>query len=463
MRVSKENTRRRRPIRKQMMVLAMALLLLGQVITTKEDTVYGASASVGFEEMAMGAVAGQEMTIYLVVRTDESLGDFSADISYDTSYLEYISGPSFITGGDGILSLSDVGASESAETRRYALTFKVLKSGVTRLSASGDLSAYEYETGNAMSISSRTYILSIADEKNVSDDASLGVLKINPGSLSPSFEADILEYNTSVDLDTKSLAVSALANDANAVVSVIGQNDLKEGQNQVYIEVTAESGATRVYTIYVTKEAKADGIQDITGTNIPSLKEDEIPEKENTGTIQESTEKQEEADLEEMPTDSLWNVSENRIEAYRENEDTVIAGQYRYHLADNRGNVNIPDGYEESVLLLNGITIPAYVKAGEEDPDTMLLVLQDEDGEVNLYRYDRIEKTMQKISDDVLTVTSEERIEELSLQLARLTKKYQQNVERMGLIAAGLIMALAGLSAGWLISSRKKKQDREWQ
>ena len=445
------NRKKQKKIR--MAVLVLALLLFGSIGNTKTHTVYAASASVGFEEMATEAVTGQEMTIYLVIRTDESLGDFESDISYDPAYLEFVSGPACVSGGDGTLTLSDIGASESAEVRRYALTFRTLQSGVTRLAATGTLLAYEYETGNEMSVSSSTYMLSIADEKSMSDDASLAILKINPGSLSPSFEAGILEYNTSVDSNTNQLSISALPNDQDATVTVIGQDALKDGMNEVYIEVTAKSGATRVYTIYVTKESDSNGMLNLDGTSdIQNNKEDLNDQNLND----EGTE-------ENQISDRMDITGENGIQAYKEDADTLILGQYQYRIVSDAGLVRIPDGYEESVLLLNGIMIPSYVKEGEEDLGTMLLVLENEAGEVNLYRYDRMEKTIQRVSDDILTVTLDEEVEELRVQLAKLTKKYQDNIERLGLIVAGLTMGLAGIAISLIVRVRKKKRDQEWE
>lgn len=86
-----------------------------------------------------------------------------------------------------------------------------------------------------------------------SSDATLKALKLDMEGLSPSFSRYTYTYTLSVGSDVNSIKVTASPNHSKARYSVSGNTNLKNGDNTVYITVTAESGATRTYKIIVTK------------------------------------------------------------------------------------------------------------------------------------------------------------------------------------------------------------------
>lgn len=86
-----------------------------------------------------------------------------------------------------------------------------------------------------------------------SSDNTLKALKVNVEGLSPSFNRYTYTYTLSVGNDVESLKVTASVNDSKAKYYVSGNTDLKEGDNNVFVTVTAENGSTRTYKIIVTK------------------------------------------------------------------------------------------------------------------------------------------------------------------------------------------------------------------
>ena len=60
-------------------------------------------------------------------------------------------------------------------------------------------------------------------------------------------------YSVTVDDKTKSIDISGITKDENATVVVEGNEDLKEGDNDVKVTVTDEDGNTKEYNITVTK------------------------------------------------------------------------------------------------------------------------------------------------------------------------------------------------------------------
>lgn len=72
-------------------------------------------------------------------------------------------------------------------------------------------------------------------------------------TLSPEFSADVTEYELTVGADVDSLKIEAIAEDDKAKVKITGNDNLLMGENTIEIEVTAEDGTVRTYTINVTK------------------------------------------------------------------------------------------------------------------------------------------------------------------------------------------------------------------
>lgn len=86
-----------------------------------------------------------------------------------------------------------------------------------------------------------------------SSDATLKALKLDIEGLSPSFNRYTYTYTLSIASNIDSIRVTASTNSSKAKYSVSGNTNLKNGDNNVYITVTAENGSTRTYKIIVTK------------------------------------------------------------------------------------------------------------------------------------------------------------------------------------------------------------------
>lgn len=81
----------------------------------------------------------------------------------------------------------------------------------------------------------------------------LSTLQVNKEGLTPNFNKFKTSYAITVGEDVSSLNVTATPEVATSKVSVSGNTDLKNGDNKIYVTVTAENGSKRVYTITVTK------------------------------------------------------------------------------------------------------------------------------------------------------------------------------------------------------------------
>lgn len=133
-----------------------------------------------------------------------------------------------------------------------AVTFRV-KSGVaagTKVSAT--ITDIMTSDGNSdQNLNDASWSASVAPPP--SGNASLSGLSCGSYALSPSFSAGTTEYSVTVPYDVSRLPLDYSAADGGANVSVSG-NQLSVGVNTVVLTVTAANGATRRYTISVTRQ-----------------------------------------------------------------------------------------------------------------------------------------------------------------------------------------------------------------
>lgn len=386
------------------------------LFTTQE--VEASSATVRFEVDQSEVYLGDTITVSLVVDTDTTLGDFEGNIVYDASVLEYVSGPVCIAGGDGMLRVSDFGASASWNARSYKMTFKVIGLGDCVFEVTGAPVAYGYDDLAPMSVSAASKTVSVTAPATASDNCDLEVLKISPGSLTPTFQSDITEYGTIVKQDTRRLIISAIAQDENATVKISGNQDFVPGSNYVTVKVRAESGQEKEYMIHVICE---------------ETKED-VSNKDDS----EST----------------------YLHAERKDSEIVLKGLYLYTVAELTDGLEIPPDYIKSSILIDGIKVPVYQYKQEVEDDYLLMVLKNSFGQTGIYRYDRVEKTIQKYTGDRVIV--QENTTSNELKYLADNKEYKSKLNRMNvyvMILAGLCFTLLLGNIVLFIKLKSKNQD----
>lgn len=319
---------------------------------------------------------GDEFEVVLIISAqptdgealqEATIGDFEAHLLYDADIIEFVTAPSCITGGAGMLRIADIGASASKESRKYVMRFQALSMGDSVISMYTMPMVYVFGGGEAMSVSSNDLSLTVLPTADASDNANLSALRVNPGKLSPAFATTIREYNVSVPEDTDMIVVSALTEDVNATVAVNGSTNLKMGRNTVVVTVTAENGTERRYYLYVTRQAQA-------------------PEPTKAP---------------ELPTPEGFAPG---VHAQEQNGRITINFGGEYTVSEDAESYIAPTGYEETVLYLDGIKIKAYIKRDEPDSDFFVLVLQNEWGISGYYRYDREEQTLQRFDEERIEI-----------------------------------------------------------
>ena len=209
------------------------------------------SSSVAFSKKNL--TVGETLTVTITINGGEAMYATSATVTYDAAVLQFVSGD-FASGGSGAVTI--IGAPGGAQKQSHNLTFKTIVAGSSAVSVSGT-----YVGDDEIPFAGSAASVTVADVA-LSANANLKALSLKSGSatvaLSPGFSASKTSYSASVPFDTTTCAVTATAADGAAKVDVGGSNDLKVGKNTRTVTVTAQSGATKTYTISITRRAQGE-------------------------------------------------------------------------------------------------------------------------------------------------------------------------------------------------------------
>ena len=147
----------------------------------------------------------------------------------------------------------------------YAITFKTLKEGSTRVTmtdtevASTEILSLASNSNNYVGIDIGTSAPAKSNDNNLKE------LSVSNGTLSPAFDPNVTSYTVEVDENVESIDINGSANHSKAEVTGMGTKTLNSGSNQFEIKVKAENGEVKSYTVVVNKKSGESG----TGEDTP--------------------------------------------------------------------------------------------------------------------------------------------------------------------------------------------------
>ena len=324
---------------------------------------------------------GDTITVVCQVTATEEFLDTSFSIRYDADVLHFVKGGTKVTGSDGKLTVLSVGNSETTLKKTFSLQFAAAKKGTAFISVDGTAKVTDAD-GNDFSVSSNQLMITVnkkgttkkepaattppvaTPEPEISNVNTLKSLETSALSFTPEFTAEGDAYKAQVSSYTDTLYVSFETTHERARVQLKGNKGLKTGVNDVQVLVTAESGDTRVYHIAVTKETEAQ------------TKEREDNEKNV--------------------------IQDVEFGLTKDGERTVIKNSYEFEVLEPSLLDQIPAGYIQSNIELNGIAIPAFTMEQDLDNNYLLLYLKGPADKKGLYQFDREEKTLQRYTGTMI-------------------------------------------------------------
>lgn len=195
-----------------------------------------------------------------------------ADVTLDELTAGYASGSSRMvtvmrtgTGALDNLSVSLSGAGASA--------FELVGPSAVRLDDATPSTTFEVRSRDGLAKGNYTAAVTVRADRmadrtfavgltvHPSQDATLRALSVSAGTLSPSFAADVTDYDVNVPHEIDAITVTAVANDANASFTYYADGasatdtiTLKVGVTRIEVRVIADdNAASRTYTIDVTR------------------------------------------------------------------------------------------------------------------------------------------------------------------------------------------------------------------
>lgn len=405
------------------------------------------AASVSVAGTTATGVVGGNITVRVTLSEASGLGSWEYSLTYDTNKLQLLSGSTHVVG-------YVEGAGETSRT--YTYSFRVKDTGTTTISVINTSIADWNE--NVTSPTDSTTIELVNNEtatEKYSTNNNLESLEIEGHSLDPSFSSDVTNYKVELESDVTKIKINASPSDSKAKVSGTGEFDVHSGNNSFNIIVTAESGATKTYTIDVNVkepnpiEVKVD---DISYTVVRNKEELNDLVK---GYMVETTVHINDEDVLAYHIDSL----DLTLVALKDEEGDINFyiyddGKYEpyYYLSDGTIDIHIidnakemPENYKLFEQELNGLTYNVY-KLDKNSQFFLVYGENIETGDKNIYRYDLKDNTIQRYDSDELSKIEEENQVKQWIMLGML-----------GLIVILLIILLVLLHN----KSKKKKQVKQ--
>lgn len=388
---------------KQLFTSVMIAAMLAVVIPYQSLVAFAASGQISFSDKS--ASVGEEVSIKMkITAKDGTMNSADVMLSYDPGALEFLSGTN-ASGGVGKIRVKISADTASVREFTSTLKFKTIKAGTTKITV-GSQEIYDGD-GQAVTIDKQgDSTLTVKALAGASKDASLSGLQVLPGTLTPEFSPEVDRYTVTVGTDVEKITVSAPALDGKANVVVTGAEDLQMGENQVVCKVTAEDGTTeKIYTIVVTKAEGGDS-----STSIPA-----------------------------------------------EGVDVITAAKTVTIIPLEEG-VEIPEGFAESELEIDGVKANGWVWAGDSDYQYCIFYGVNEKGEKGFYRYDLKERTMQRYFRDVAGESdiSQEQYVEVAEQYNALTRDYK--IRLYIIIGLGVLSVILMIVSIMLFMSGRRKQ-----
>ena len=197
------------------------------------------------------------------------VASYTLNIYFDNTKVEYISGSDNTNViNNRIINIwyDETGGKNTKNNQEIAVfEFKAKETGTASFYLGGELfdnNANRIQVNNSytnISIGEESKNTKISENINQTNNSMLKIMRLDKEGITPEFSPDIKEYYFTTDLSTNSLNITAIPEAENSKVSIIGNENLKEGLNKILIEVTSNDNTNKsVYVINVTKTDNKD-------------------------------------------------------------------------------------------------------------------------------------------------------------------------------------------------------------
>ncbi|MBQ5810092.1 MAG: cadherin-like beta sandwich domain-containing protein [Clostridia bacterium] len=389
------------------LLLAFAMLFALVPLASAAGT-----ATLSFTVSSSAPTVGNQIS-FKVNFTGANIGSYQYTLRYNPEVLEYIgfSGDGDCDGAGGAVTATGV-FDNNVSSVSTTVTFKTKKVGSDTINLSNIVvvDGNDFQKMNISGSTSKT--INVAAKPEASTDNTLKSLSVSPAGLTPAFATGTTQYTMQVDYATTKLVVSATPNHAKAKVIVHGGDNLLVGENTVNVVCTAESGASKTYTIKVTRKASdyagvtADvgGIYYSVGYNVAEMP---APVGYTRG---ESTYGTRKIITFSAPANALkiaWLIDSSNVGAWFVYDEisqsfskyqSVTSAAANFVLLNMPSDISVPEGFAAAPVQLEigSAVCDAYAAPAADKADFYLIYAMDASGTKGLYIYDKSQGTVQR-------------------------------------------------------------------
>ena len=418
---------------KALTVVLTAAILLVSVFTV--GVFAKGSTSIAFSSNSLNV--GDKLTVTVKFSAPETMYAVEGVLNYDSSVLKFESGEDSNSSTPGSVIIA---GSANGQAKSVKVNFSAIAAGSSVIS----LSSPKYVSENEVNMEGCGASISVKDKNAVqSSNANLKSLWISAGTLSPAFSPNTTTYTIKIPYDKTVLTVSANPEDSAATVTVSGSKNMKVGQNKRVIKVTAGNGTVKEYTLNILrldengKEVAAEGettavpeeLKVVVGGN-PMIIADNFPtENLPTGfSVAAYTYKEKEVSSITDGAMTLLYLTDEAGENGSFYEITAEGEFVKFLYVQNAVNGyvvltpetdKIPTGYTPVEITIGEVNLTAYRNETESLTDFVLIYAKGAEDYTGWYRYDTVEKTLQ-------------RAEGLNLQYGSAETEPQTLIEKIG-------------------------------
>lgn len=342
--------------------LAYMACVLWMIFSVWEGkAINAASASVAFSSSKEEYTVGESFIVTLTAESSSGISGIQTYVAYDPAVLELTDVGKCVSGENGLILISDLEGEE--QVREYHMKFTAKKAGTTEVYVSDTVHMYSGQDSKQMSVSQNTLPLHIVEQQDQIEqqveNKGLESLEVSQGQLTPAFSTDVTQYEVEVESDVNLLYIEAKAKLQADLVTIRGNDNLREGENQATVTVSGTNKIDKVYTIKIYKKSKQEEA------------------------LEEETEKVEEAQSggEEKQKSGLTFYSEDGALHMKYNLDFEIVPIPDISV--------IPNGFVQTVISIEGQEVIVYVPKDNQG-DFVLIYGRKQDGEAKFYQYDRV-------------------------------------------------------------------------
>lgn len=377
------------------------LFILLFVFLFKLPGVDAASCRIGVSAPS-SVVVGKTFNVTVTVSGSESIGTWEYTLSYDSSKVRLNS---------GTLHVVDYG-NGSKKSASYSYSFTALTSG-TATFRPVNASVLDYTSTNECLSSAGSASVTMKTQAEIeasySRNNNLASLSVEGAELTPAFNANTLEYEATLPVDTTKANIIATAQDSTATISGTGEIDVVDGLNKIEVIVTAQHGEKKTYVINLTVE-ELDPIKvKVDGKNYTIVRKSGQVENIPVGfvetkiTIDDQEVTAYKSDVAKLTLVALkdddgnvklfiYNASSKKFSTFNE---ATTNGTNLIIMDSFSGNV--PAGFISTTVKINGNKVKAYKFRFDKENNYYLVYAQNlQTGDKGFYVYDKEDGTFQR-------------------------------------------------------------------